>query len=49
VSSVQPTKVEAVAEGLRLATLIAEKSPLGVQGTKALINYSIDHTIQEGQ
>ncbi|KAA8894048.1 ClpP/crotonase-like domain-containing protein [Sphaerosporella brunnea] len=48
VSSVQPTKAEAIEEGLRLATLIAEKSPLGVQGTKSLINYSIDHTIQDG-
>ncbi|KAF8244455.1 ClpP/crotonase [Wilcoxina mikolae CBS 423.85] len=48
VSTVLPTKAEAVAEGLKLATLMAEKSPLAVQGTKAIINYSIDHTIQEG-
>ncbi|KAF8534438.1 ClpP/crotonase-like domain-containing protein [Trichophaea hybrida] len=48
ISTVLPTKAEAVAEGLKLAALMAEKSPLAVQGTKAIINYSIDHTIQEG-
>jgi delta(3,5)-delta(2,4)-dienoyl-CoA isomerase len=46
---VLPTRAEAVVEGLRLAALIAEKSPLAVQGTKAIINYSRDHTIQEGE
>ena len=48
VSTVKPTKAEAIAEGLRLATLMAEKSPLGVQGTKRLINYSVDHNTQQG-
>jgi len=48
VSKVYPTKAAAVQEALKLAQLIASKSPLAVQSTKALINYSVDHTVQEG-
>ncbi|KAI5291607.1 hypothetical protein KEM52_000117 [Ascosphaera acerosa] len=48
VSQVHPTKHEAVAAALQLAKLIASKSPVGVQGTKELLNYSVDHTVQEG-
>jgi delta(3,5)-delta(2,4)-dienoyl-CoA isomerase len=48
VSKVLPSKSDAVTEGLKMATLLAEKSPVAVQGTKAVVNYSQDHTIQAG-
>ncbi|PWY86598.1 enoyl-CoA hydratase/isomerase family protein [Aspergillus sclerotioniger CBS 115572] len=41
-------KEEAVQGALELAGLIATKSPVAVQGTKELLNYSRDHTVQEG-
>ena len=31
-----------------MATVIASKSPLAVYGTKAILNFSRDHTIAEG-
>jgi len=48
VSRALPGKEQAVVEALRIAGMMAEKSPLGVQGTKALVNYSVDHSTQEG-
>jgi len=48
VSKVLPSKSDAVTEGLKMAALLAEKSPVAVQGTKAVVNYSRDHTIQAG-
>ncbi|KAI5309480.1 hypothetical protein KEM55_003152, partial [Ascosphaera atra] len=48
VSSVHETKDDAVKAGLELAKLIASKSPVAVQGTKELLNYSRDHTVPEG-
>lgn len=47
-SAVYKDKQEAVAEAFKLAVLLASKSPIAVQSTKALLNYSVDHTIQEG-
>ena len=35
-------------EALDLASLIASKSPVAVTGTKLSLNYSRDHTVQEG-
>lgn len=37
----------AIAKAKELAELIASKSPLAVSGTKAIINYSRDHTVQD--
>lgn len=48
VSRVYKDKTEAVDEGLKLASLIASKSPVAVVGTKELINYSRDKPIMEG-
>ena len=48
VSAVFDDKDAAVAEGLRLSRLIARKSPVAVQGTKELLNYSRDHTVDDG-
>ena len=33
---------------LRFSKLIAEKSPVAVQGTKVVMNYARDHTVAEG-
>jgi delta(3,5)-delta(2,4)-dienoyl-CoA isomerase len=48
VSRVYKDKSEAVGEAMKLAALIAMKSPVAVQGTKAILNYSRDHTIVDG-
>jgi delta(3,5)-delta(2,4)-dienoyl-CoA isomerase len=48
VSSVFKTKKEAVAEGLRLASLIGTKSPVAILGTKHLLNYSRGRPVAEG-
>lgn len=43
VSAVHEDKAKAVAAGLAMAAVLAEKSPVAVQGTKELLNYSRDH------
>jgi len=48
VSAVFKTKEEAVEKGYSIAKDIAGKSPIAVQGTKHLLDYSRDHTIREG-
>ena len=48
VSQVESTKTEALAKALRIAETIATKSPIAVQGTKRIIEYSRDHSINEG-
>lgn len=47
VSQVHETKEKAIAAGLKMAELIATKSPVGVQGTKELLNHARDHTVQD--
>ena len=47
-SAVYKDKKEAVDEAIKLATLIASKSPVAVQGTKGILNYSRDRTVEEG-
>ncbi|GJP92998.1 hypothetical protein CBS63078_6550 [Aspergillus niger] len=48
VNRVFKTKEETVRGALELAQLIGTKSPVAVQGTKELLNYSRDHTVPEG-
>lgn len=48
VSRVFGTRDEAVAGAMDLARQIAQKSPLAVVGTKRMITYARDHTIQDG-
>lgn len=48
VSSVHADKSQAIAKGLEMASLIASKSPVAVQGTKDILNYSRDRTVEEG-
>ncbi|CAL1278843.1 unnamed protein product [Larinioides sclopetarius] len=48
VSKIFLTKDAMMEAALNLAQLIASKSPVAVQGTKISLNYSRDHTIEEG-
>ena len=47
-SKVLATQEECVQEAIKLATLIATKSPVAVTTTKQSLCYSRDHTVQEG-
>lgn len=47
VSRVLPSKAASVAYALDMAKLIASKSPVAIQGTKALLNHSRDHSVPE--
>ncbi|KAI9823161.1 MAG: hypothetical protein M1832_002604 [Thelocarpon impressellum] len=48
VSAVLPGKEAAVAEALRMARVVAGKSPVAVQGSKEILNYSRDHPVADG-
>jgi len=48
VSAVHEDKKAALEKALDLAKLIASKSPVAVQGTKEVINFSRDHSVQDG-
>ena len=49
VSEVLPTKEEAFNKAVALGKEIASKSPIAVQGSKHLLDYSRDHSIQDGK
>ena len=49
VSNVFGDKSEALSAALRMADLIASKSPVAVQGTKNILDYSRDHSVQDGR
>ncbi|MCJ1307729.1 hypothetical protein MMC25_001377 [Agyrium rufum] len=48
VSRVEESKQAAVDFASKWASLVAEKSPVAVQGTKEILNYSRDHTVKDG-
>lgn len=48
VSRLGADREEVVGAALAMATLIAEKSPVAVQGTKHNLNYARDHSVEEG-
>jgi Delta3,5-Delta2,4-dienoyl-CoA isomerase len=48
VSFVLRSREAAVGKALEIANVIASKSPIAVQGTKTLLDYSRDHSIREG-
>lgn len=48
VSAVAKTKDEGQKMALDICRRVAEKSPVAVLGTKELINYSRDHSIEDG-
>ncbi|PHH62202.1 hypothetical protein CDD81_7329 [Ophiocordyceps australis] len=47
VSRVHGTKAEALAAGIKLAEVLASKSPVAVQSTKELLNYGRDHGVAD--
>ncbi|KAN0112831.1 ClpP/crotonase [Hyaloscypha variabilis] len=47
VSQVLETKEKAIQAALKMAELIATKSPVAVQGTKELLNHARDHTVAD--
>ncbi|KAH6715844.1 ClpP/crotonase-like domain-containing protein [Leptodontidium sp. 2 PMI_412] len=47
VSKVEDTKAEALTQGLITGELIASKSPIATQGTKEILNYSLDHSFND--
>ena len=49
VTKVLDTKTEALGEALQLAEVLASKSPVAVQGTKEILNYSRDHGVDNGK
>lgn len=49
VSQVHDTKAKAIEAGLKLAELLATKSPIAVQGTKELLNHARDHSIADSK
>ncbi|PGH00344.1 delta(3,5)-Delta(2,4)-dienoyl-CoA isomerase [Blastomyces parvus] len=48
VNEVLESKEAAVRAGLKIAGVMASKSPVAVQGTKELLNWSRDHSVQDG-
>ena len=47
-SRIFPSREKLIEGALELASTIASKSPVAVQGTKVSMVYSRDHTVQEG-
>ncbi|KAM3079329.1 hypothetical protein ACMFMG_005763 [Clarireedia jacksonii] len=47
VSHVEQTKEMAIEKALSIAKLLAEKSPVAVQGTKELLNHARDHNLAD--
>ncbi len=47
VSKVLPNKEDLVQEGLKIATLIASKSPVAVQGTKNVLDATKGRTVED--
>jgi len=47
-SKVSATPEQCLQDAIALATEIAGKSPVAVSATKMSLNYSRDHTVQEG-
>ena len=49
VSWVGESKENAVKEGIRWGQMVADKSPVAVQSTKELLNWSKDKSVQDGE
>ena len=47
-SYVVENKEMAIEKAMEMANIIAVKSPVAVQGTKILLDYSRDHSVREG-
>jgi delta(3,5)-delta(2,4)-dienoyl-CoA isomerase len=49
VSQVHDTKDKALEAGLKMAALLATKSPVAVQSTKELLNHARDHSVTDSK
>jgi Delta3,5-Delta2,4-dienoyl-CoA isomerase len=49
VSQVHDTKAKSIEAAVKLATLIASKSPVAVQGTKELLNHARDNSVADSE
>jgi Delta3,5-Delta2,4-dienoyl-CoA isomerase len=49
VSQVHESKADALNAAVKLASLIASKSPVAVQGTKELLSHARDHTVEDSR
>jgi delta(3,5)-delta(2,4)-dienoyl-CoA isomerase len=49
VSGVFETREKTLEKALELARKIGEKSPIAVQATKEILNFSRDHSVQDGE
>ena len=47
-SCVHPDREATVAAAVDMAKTIASKSPVAVQGSKVILNFSRDHSVDEG-
>jgi delta(3,5)-delta(2,4)-dienoyl-CoA isomerase len=47
VSQVYETKEKAIEAGVKMAELLATKSPVAVQGTKELLNHARNHNVAD--
>ena len=47
VSKICKDQTELMQQGLEMATMIAEKSPIAVMGVKTMLNYSRDHNVED--
>ncbi|KAJ5749364.1 uncharacterized protein N7511_011060 [Penicillium nucicola] len=48
VNAVYENRQATLAAAFKMASLMAKKSPVAVQGTKEILNYSRDHSVQDG-
>ncbi|OXV08703.1 hypothetical protein Egran_03535 [Elaphomyces granulatus] len=48
VNSIHENKAATIAAAIGMAAVMASKSPVAVQGTKELLNWSRDHSVQDG-
>ena len=48
VSEICADKDAVMSQAIKLATMIAEKSPVAVAASKMSLNYSRDHSVQDG-
>ncbi|KAJ5950140.1 uncharacterized protein N7479_008553 [Penicillium vulpinum] len=48
VNAVYDNREATIAAAFKLASLMASKSPVAVQGTKEILNFSRDHSVQDG-
>lgn len=48
VNSLHESREATIAAAIEMASSIAQKTPVAVQGTKEILNWSLDHSVQDG-